>query len=443
MSDGCGSMKLRQWLITQIDSGLYPGLRWENREKNLFRIPWKHAAKQDYNQDEDAALFKAWAIYKGKHQEGKDKADPSTWKTRLRCALNKSTDFQEVPERSQLDISEPYKVYQILPEGGKKPEKIAALPSNQDTTCPKCQKQETTSQCQGQLQTQSSSPDMGQEDYKEIIVGASSYPIISKVHSQQAESGLQVQGIFYSWAPMEIESSEPPVETDFKPPRNAFEPFCISDLRLHVRLYYQGTLVKDFVTRTADGCRITHGHVPVVNEKIYGSSTMEEILFPSPHILTADDPRRLVEVMERLLPHLERGVILWLGPEGVFAKRLCQGRVYWNGPLAPFDDQPNKLDREITCKLLDTQQFLQELQVYMHDRRTPPRYQIDLCFGEEYPDPPSQRSRKLIMAQVEPIFARKLFHCAEQMDRASLQSLQFSNPGSDNLQRILWRLCQS
>lgn len=36
------------------------------------------------------------------------------WKTRLRCALNKSTDFQEVPERNQLDITEPYKVYLIL-----------------------------------------------------------------------------------------------------------------------------------------------------------------------------------------------------------------------------------------------------------------------------------------------------------------------------------------
>lgn len=35
------------------------------------------------------------------------------WKTRLRCALNKSTDFKEVPERSQLDITEPYKVYRI------------------------------------------------------------------------------------------------------------------------------------------------------------------------------------------------------------------------------------------------------------------------------------------------------------------------------------------
>lgn len=53
-------------------------------------------------------------MYKGKHREGRDKADPTMWKTRLRCALNKSTDFQEVPGRNQLDITEPYKVYLIL-----------------------------------------------------------------------------------------------------------------------------------------------------------------------------------------------------------------------------------------------------------------------------------------------------------------------------------------
>uniref|UniRef100_A0A4W4E9L6 IRF tryptophan pentad repeat domain-containing protein n=1 Tax=Electrophorus electricus TaxID=8005 RepID=A0A4W4E9L6_ELEEL len=111
----CGrNMRLREWLIAQIDSGKYAGLSWENRERTTFKIPWKHAAKQDYRQSEDAALFKAWAVYKGKFREGRDKADPSAWKTRLRCALNKSTDFQEVPERSQLDISEPYKVYHIV-----------------------------------------------------------------------------------------------------------------------------------------------------------------------------------------------------------------------------------------------------------------------------------------------------------------------------------------
>lgn len=38
----------------------------------------------------------------------------------MRCALNKSNDFEELVERSQLDISDPYKVYRIVPEGAKK-----------------------------------------------------------------------------------------------------------------------------------------------------------------------------------------------------------------------------------------------------------------------------------------------------------------------------------
>ncbi|XP_013920326.1 PREDICTED: interferon regulatory factor 4-like, partial [Thamnophis sirtalis] len=57
-SVSCGNGKLRQWLIEQIDSAKYPGLIWENEEKSIFRIPWKHAGKQDYNREEDAALFK-------------------------------------------------------------------------------------------------------------------------------------------------------------------------------------------------------------------------------------------------------------------------------------------------------------------------------------------------------------------------------------------------
>lgn len=65
----------------------------------------------------------AWAVFKGKYKEG-DKAEPATWKTRLRCALNKSPDFEEVTERSQLDISEPYKVYRIVPEEEQKSELV-------------------------------------------------------------------------------------------------------------------------------------------------------------------------------------------------------------------------------------------------------------------------------------------------------------------------------
>uniref|UniRef100_A0A5G2QGE6 Uncharacterized protein n=1 Tax=Sus scrofa TaxID=9823 RepID=A0A5G2QGE6_PIG len=117
MAGAGGPLRLRDWLVAQIESGRYPGLRWEDAGKTLFRIPWKH----------DAALFRAWAIHKGKHLEGIDKEDPSTWKTRLRCALNKSADFCEVRERSQLDISNPYKVYRLVSDGAHGPGTIIPL----------------------------------------------------------------------------------------------------------------------------------------------------------------------------------------------------------------------------------------------------------------------------------------------------------------------------
>lgn len=120
-AEAAGPLRLRDWLVAQIESGRYAGLRWEDAGKTVFRIPWKHAAKQDYRAQQDAALFRAWAIYKGKHHEGIDKEDPPTWKTRLRCALNKSADFREVRESSQLDCADPYKVYRIVSDGAHEP----------------------------------------------------------------------------------------------------------------------------------------------------------------------------------------------------------------------------------------------------------------------------------------------------------------------------------
>ncbi len=75
----------------------------------------------------------AWALFKGKFREGIDKPDPPTWKTRLRCALNKSNDFEEHVERSQLDISDPYKVYRIIPEGAKKSQSLHQTPQTINT----------------------------------------------------------------------------------------------------------------------------------------------------------------------------------------------------------------------------------------------------------------------------------------------------------------------
>ena len=50
--------KLRSWVVEQVESGQFPGVCWEDAAKTMFRIPWKHAGKQDFREDQDAAFFK-------------------------------------------------------------------------------------------------------------------------------------------------------------------------------------------------------------------------------------------------------------------------------------------------------------------------------------------------------------------------------------------------
>lgn len=50
--------KLRTWVVEQVESGQFPGVCWEDAAKTMFRIPWKHAGKQDFREDQDAAFFK-------------------------------------------------------------------------------------------------------------------------------------------------------------------------------------------------------------------------------------------------------------------------------------------------------------------------------------------------------------------------------------------------
>lgn len=370
-------MHMKEWLIAQIESGKYEGLCWEDEAKTMFRIPWKHAAKKDYKQTADAALFKAWAVYKGKYREGRDKADPTMWKTRLRCALNKSTDFQEVPGRNQLDISEPYKVYYITNSGSARP---TESPLTKDQVI-----------LQGKRFPGSPGfPNKQFDPQKEFIQA-------SKEEGKPLTENLLREHMY-----CELKGQKPQNQTTA--PLTFLSPaLTISDFRLQVTLVYHGQGVMKVTTRSPDGCFIMQGSAPLGNERIYGPCTAQQISFPSPASVSL--PSCMAEAMNRLLCHLEKGVLLWVAPDGVFIKRFCQGRVYWSGPMAQHADRPNKLEREKTFKLLDIPAFLSELQSCLHGKGPTPSYEIELCFGEEYPDPSMLKTKKLIMAQVVPLFA--------------------------------------
>ncbi|XP_051715945.1 interferon regulatory factor 2 isoform X2 [Ctenopharyngodon idella] len=106
-------MRMRPWLEEQINSCQIPGLKWVNKEKRIFQIPWMHAARHGWDVEKDAPLFRNWAIHTGKYQPG-DKPDPKTWKANFRCAMNSLPDIEEVKDKSIKKGTNAFRVYKML-----------------------------------------------------------------------------------------------------------------------------------------------------------------------------------------------------------------------------------------------------------------------------------------------------------------------------------------
>jgi hypothetical protein len=113
--------RLKPWLEGQINNGRIPGLLWLDEGKTKFKVPWKHNSRGDWT-PEHALIFQEWAKQTGKFREGVDKPEYVKWKTRLRCALHKSQDFEYVEEESdeKEDCPEPFRVYRVLQRTGNK-----------------------------------------------------------------------------------------------------------------------------------------------------------------------------------------------------------------------------------------------------------------------------------------------------------------------------------
>ncbi|XP_008330422.1 interferon regulatory factor 1b isoform X1 [Cynoglossus semilaevis] len=111
-------MRMRPWLEKMIDSKCISGLTWMDKERTMFSIPWKHAARHGWEMDKDACLFKKWAIHTGKYIEGQA-CDPKTWKANFRCAMNSLPDIEEVKDKSVNKGQQAMRIFRMLPVSGK------------------------------------------------------------------------------------------------------------------------------------------------------------------------------------------------------------------------------------------------------------------------------------------------------------------------------------
>ncbi|XP_061883036.1 interferon regulatory factor 8 [Entelurus aequoreus] len=364
-----GGRRLKQWLVEQIQSTHYSGLLWEDESHTMFRIPWKHAGKQDYNQEVDASIFKAWAVFKGKFKDG-DKAEPATWKTRLRCALNKSPDFEEVTEKSQLDISEPYKVYRIVPEDEQKHGRSSVMLA---------------------LAASSSSGDM-------IDMDCSPADIEGLIKD---EEGCRFQASPEYWPQTSVSAFS--LHQDPLPSGTLSSAFS----QMMIYFYYGGKLMSNTLVTHPEGCRISPCQQHPGRGAPYSSDSMQSVYFPPPGLIEYERQRH---VTHKLLGHLERGLLLRANQEGIFIKRLCQSRVFWSGMAdtgSHYSSMPCKLERDAVVKIFDTGRFLQALQQHQDGQIPAPDPTVTLCFGEELHDLNTAKY-KLIVVQITVVKCQQL-----------------------------------
>lgn len=399
---GRSTRKLRNWVVEQVESGKFPGVCWEDAQKTMFRIPWKHAGKQDFREDQDAAFFKAWATFKGKLKEG-DTEGPAVWKTRLRCALNKSPEFEEVPQRSQLDGAEPYKVYRLLPQGTlpihpgtqKSPVKRhhrSVSPDRED-------EQSVMKRCTLSL------PPSDEHLINELEAGGiASCPDTSNSSSSPCDSEPQkgtnqasdlLQEAQYSIDLLLPPDSEPQADQEATETEALLNTIMPQDFSLLLTFIYDGHVVGTAQVKSLD-CRL-------VAETHSSQGIIEQVIFPKP------DP---LEPTQSLLNQLKRGVLVASNCKGLSVRSLCPIPISWNSPQAPLGPGPHILPSNKEVELFKTTDFCKDWNRYRQGMGPPPKFQVTLDFWEKRPES-SHSSQSLIRVKMEQAFAQHMLRNVE------------------------------
>ncbi|XP_075605669.1 interferon regulatory factor 5 isoform X6 [Balearica regulorum gibbericeps] len=341
-------VRLKPWLVAQVDSRRYPGLHWLDPERRRFAIPWRHATRHPPAPQDHDNIFKAWAQETGKFRAGLDAPDPARWKANLRCALNKSREFRLLFDGPRAAPPQPYKVYEL---------------------------------CQG--------PPEGADGVPEDDYGC-----------DEEEEDLQ-----------------------------KMTSLSISVTDLELKFQYRGRQVCVLTISNPHGCRLFHSSLEPTQEQVelFGPLTLEQVRFPATDAIPNEKQRFYTH---QLLDVLDRGLILELQGQDIYAIRLCQCKVFWTGPCAGPRAGPNPIEREKKTKLFSLEGFLNDLILFQKGQTsTPPPFEIFFCFGEEWPDQ-KPKEKKLITVQVVPVAARLLLEMfsGELSWSADSIPLQISHP---------------
>uniref|UniRef100_UPI00398EC8CB interferon regulatory factor 7 isoform X2 n=1 Tax=Pristiophorus japonicus TaxID=55135 RepID=UPI00398EC8CB len=418
--------QLQPWLMEQVASGRYQGLAWVNGHRSIFRIPWKHASRQDLCED-DYRIFKDWAIASGKFTAG-DSADPARWKTNFRCALNSIESFRMLQDNSK-ESSDPHKIYSInghipspapdarigaVPEGDDELESRLYISPETDLVWPNFTLY---------APQQSSAGPYHQDQLEEFIPDLTMVTLSDTGADQMAPGLLQLRDL--STLPMGGHGmglpplGPPPQEARLSPAQVV--PSVTSEL--DITIYYRGKEVLHTTVSNNLGCRLYH------NEEDERFAHLQHIRFPSTGEIS---DHRQMEFTDRLLSNMEGGLLLEYKNGILYARRLGKCQVFCSrSDLSQIEDS-EKLTRDVETKIFSLRDFIVDLVAFKEQKRGVPLCSTYLCFGQHFLT--GNPRRKLILVQVVPRVCTLLVEMAHQQGASSLNSenasLQISNASS-------------
>ncbi|KAL7977242.1 hypothetical protein Chor_009191 [Crotalus horridus] len=380
------------WLIEQLDSQRYPGVSWLNSEKTLFRLPWKHASRQNHN-PMDFQIFEDWAIVRHLYNPESDPRTPSDWKRNFRSALNRK-DGIEMVENNSTDSEDPHKVYKI----NLKIAREDYLMWYQTLSPSKLDPVNSISPVALLEQTD------GTNEFgiaPENIISCGSPP----------SSNLELYPPIAVISPLE-QLITTPFETDFE-----------------VWTFYRGRQVLHKLIN-----KVNSQGLCFVPPGVSGNyPDLEDISLPDPTTLS---DKLQANYTLRLLKGVAPGVLLRIMGNQLCGMRKGVCHVYWSQSEIPGDGilHGNLLKEQFT-PIFNLQIFISELIGYIEGCNGCPNYTWWLCFGEEWPDSNCNWKKKLIMVQVVPKVLETLCELGKSHGASSLKGNEPDLRISDSLQQ--------
>ncbi|XP_077313304.1 interferon regulatory factor 3-like [Lithobates pipiens] len=436
------------WLIGKINSQMYPGVEWINNEKTQFRIPWKHALRQDLSED-DIKIFEDWAIDSGCYDPQRHKPDRARWKRNFRSALNQKDSIRMVADYSS-DFTAPRKVFEIT-RSNTEIEQYAAiggqtafqqLGSSSHQVGDTAEQRFISEQMKHlQLHQDDAALYCDLEDFQNLYAIPDAITPAQKTDYHILPSQVPTEGAaaYYEGA-YAVGSEVPPdviseVEAGHVHLDQEQETFQQKILRhftynsfetdFEVNIYYRGTKVKSTtVTNRFGFCLTSKQHSP-------SESYLEDVILPLAQEKVTD--QKLIETVNRILPNLDHGTRVVVRDGAICAIRLGHCRSFWTITDTPTTALPSPIDKDDYSVLYTLQQFVIELIEFVERRRKEsPQYSIWICLGETWPDGKSWRE-KCIMVEIIPVVMRLLHELSHETGASSLTSSDLNLEISDSL----------